>query len=333
MKFSKFLVKEIRRLQNKLDIKILRWYAVDKELSKRLYQLKRLTYFLDFAHYTYRTPVTRMKILERGQKGLNKCKYCENYVKTFGPKTCSIKCGKQLFNLYGDKTKLKEGIKSATKSRNYKEIIEKRVKTMKEDIDSNGLNACKRASIKAAETMKNTINDKGESICDIRSKNTVKTMGKEGIKRRNKKISRTKKNKKYKFKWFILNKKSYSLNSLYFQKQVNRIISLNDKDAYNLYFRKTSFKHGFKFTCYTTKKEKALLKKYGVYNNVSNHKGCVRDHLLSRRYGFNHNVPIWIISHPANCEIILHSENTRRKNTNDDLISLDKLLKRIENYK
>ena len=74
--------------------------------------------------------------------------------------------------------------------------------------------------------------------------------------------------------------------------------------------------------------------KSGKINNnmLREHKGCVRDHLLSRRYGFDNNIPTWIISHPANCEIVLHSENVRRSFTNDNQITLNELFERIENW-
>ena len=92
-----------------------------------------------------------------------------------------------------------------------------------------------------------------------------------------------------------------------------------------------SFKHGFKTNC---EKQKALLKEHGVFNTRSNKNtiGCVRDHLLSRRYGFDNSIASWIISHPANCEIVLHTENIRRAQTNDNLITLEELLERIENW-
>jgi len=106
---------------------------------------------------------------------------------------------------------------------------------------------------------------------------------------------------------------------------------LEDLTDYQIYFNASRFKFGF--TNNISSAEYALLEKFGVFNNKSNTKGCVRDHLLSRRFGFENNLPTWIISHPANCQIVLHSENVRRSFTNDNLITLDELLKRIEEYK
>ncbi len=109
----------------------------------------------------------------------------------------------------------------------------------------------------------------------------------------------------------------------------NRWIKLLDRDPYLIYCKAASFKHGFSFNKYTTIKEKELLAEYGIYNNRINKRGCVRDHLLSRKFGFENNIPVWIISHPANCEIVLHTENMNRARGNDNIISFKELLEKI----
>ena len=107
-------------------------------------------------------------------------------------------------------------------------------------------------------------------------------------------------------------------------------MKLEDVEPYRIYFNASSFKHGFKTNC---EHQSKLLQEHGVYNKISNKNGCVRDHLLSRRYGFDNNIATWIISHPANCEIVLHSENVRRAwQTSDNQITLEELLERIENW-
>jgi len=102
----------------------------------------------------------------------------------------------------------------------------------------------------------------------------------------------------------------------------------------SIYYKYSLFKHGFKFNVLTTEQEKSLLNTKSVYNNRTNKQGCVRDHLLSRRYGFENNIPSWIISHPANCEIVQHSENLSRasRKEGDNLITLEQLLIRISFY-
>lgn len=103
-----------------------------------------------------------------------------------------------------------------------------------------------------------------------------------------------------------------------------------DQDPYRKYFKACEFTHGFQTDNIL---EKNLLNEHGVFNKVTNKKGCVRDHLLSRKYGFENNIDVKIISHPANCEIVLHAENVRRRaSRNDNQITLDELLIKIEEY-
>lgn len=107
-------------------------------------------------------------------------------------------------------------------------------------------------------------------------------------------------------------------------------IPLDQKDEYHVYFKECNFKHGFQTD---NAEELKLLDEYGVFHYIKNTKGCVRDHLLSRRYGFENGIDPEIISHPANCEIVLHSENIRRRFLEDDnQITLTELYKRIDEY-
>lgn len=63
-------------------------------------------------------------------------------------------------------------------------------------------------------------------------------------------------------------------------------------------------------------------------NNTAN--SLVRDHMFSRRNGFEKGVFPEIIRHPANCQIITHSENIKKaKNKDDSIISYEELIKRI----
>lgn len=72
-----------------------------------------------------------------------------------------------------------------------------------------------------------------------------------------------------------------------------------------------------------------LLKKYGIWNK-SNPNGVARDHKLSIKYGYDHNINPSIISHPANCEFISLRENSSKGS--ECSITLDQLLQRIEQW-
>lgn len=59
-----------------------------------------------------------------------------------------------------------------------------------------------------------------------------------------------------------------------------------------------------------------LLEEYGWYtpaNRGNNLKGVSRDHKISVDWGLLHNIDPYIISHPANCELMLHDDNNKKK--------------------
>ena len=75
-----------------------------------------------------------------------------------------------------------------------------------------------------------------------------------------------------------------------------------------------------------------LVETHGWYSATNSKKpnleGVSRDHMLSIRDGFKNKIDPKIISHPANCKLLLHREN-KIKHTNSS-ITLDELLKKIE---
>ena len=82
---------------------------------------------------------------------------------------------------------------------------------------------------------------------------------------------------------------------------------------------------------YASKKEKVMIKKYGIFNAFKNTKGVVRDHKYSRWSGYNENVNPILLRHPVNCEWIKHSENVSKRGKNT--ISLENLIDRIIRFK
>jgi len=48
---------------------------------------------------------------------------------------------------------------------------------------------------------------------------------------------------------------------------------------------------------------------YKASNRGNNLKGISRDHMYSVSQGFQNNVDPTIISHPANCQLLIHTEN------------------------
>lgn len=93
----------------------------------------------------------------------------------------------------------------------------------------------------------------------------------------------------------------------------------------------------FKFNVYHYPEEfdLFLIEKYGWYTcpglkrkgHPKNLGGVSRDHIISINHGFINNIDPYIISHPANCQIMLHSENKIKDNKSN--LTLDQLLSKI----
>jgi hypothetical protein len=74
-----------------------------------------------------------------------------------------------------------------------------------------------------------------------------------------------------------------------------------------------------------------LIKEHGWYspsNKENNLKGISRDHLYSVKDGFINKVDPIIISHPANCKLVIHTDN-QKKNVRSE-ITLEELQNRIK---
>ncbi|MFW5988462.1 MAG: hypothetical protein ACOCQA_03400 [bacterium] len=99
--------------------------------------------------------------------------------------------------------------------------------------------------------------------------------------------------------------------------------------------RKYRHQCSFKFNVYSYPEEFniQLLENYGWYsasNRGNNKNGVSRDHMVSVKYGFNNNIPPEIISHPANCRLLTHIENNKKKM--ECSITINELYKKIEQW-
>lgn len=94
----------------------------------------------------------------------------------------------------------------------------------------------------------------------------------------------------------------------------------------------------FRFNVYNYPEEfdLTLIDQYGWYTcpgkkrkkQIRNTSGVSRDHIISVSYGFANNIDPKIIAHPANCRIVLQSENKRKAGKCD--ITLVQLLEKIK---
>lgn len=68
----------------------------------------------------------------------------------------------------------------------------------------------------------------------------------------------------------------------------------------------------------------------GLFNTRTNQKGLVRDHVYSRKDGFDARVFPEIVRHPCNCEFILHSRNSSKSGKSHQTLS--ELFYKIRKY-
>ena len=107
--------------------------------------------------------------------------------------------------------------------------------------------------------------------------------------------------------------------------------SLKNYDDLKLYRHFSSFK--FDLKDYPDKYDFSLIEKYGWYkakNHGDNQNGVSRDHIISVKYGFDNNIPTWIIAHPANCQLLRHKENVSKYSKCD--LTLDELMIKIKKW-
>ncbi len=141
------------------------------------------------------------------------------------------------------------------------------------------------------------------------------------------KISITLKNKK------IKNKKiRYCKVCNIVELDKRKIICGDCKMEYYKYYRPLAeFK--FDISQFKDKFDLGIIEKYGWYspsNKGNNLNGVSKDHMYSVKDGFINKIDPSIISHPANCQLLLQNLNSKKKTKSS--ITLNELLERIENW-
>lgn len=128
----------------------------------------------------------------------------------------------------------------------------------------------------------------------------------------------------------------------------NKFISRTQSDGLKIAWKNGKYSHSnkkgidryrqlceFKFSLndYPDKFDFELIKKYGWYsasNRGGNINGVSRDHIYSIKDGFINNVDHKIMSHPANCKLVLHRDNQKKKNNSN--ITLNELNEKIKHW-
>lgn len=136
----------------------------------------------------------------------------------------------------------------------------------------------------------------------------------------------------------IGNKKCKGCNNLF--KRSNKVFCSNEcriqfrrkgMTEFKIYKAETNFK--FSLSDYPDEFDFTLIEKYGWYspsNKKNNLGGVSRDHMLSVKEGFELGIDPKLLSHPANCKLMIHNDNVSKNKKSS--ITLEELLERIENF-
>lgn len=135
------------------------------------------------------------------------------------------------------------------------------------------------------------------------------------------------------FKLNRLNRKRKTCSTECFHK----LISKNTKARYSNRSEYKKYKSACTFTFwiydYPEEFNTELIEQYGFYkalNHGDNQDGVSRDHMISVKYGYENEIDPYLISHPANCELMLQPDNMK-KNSGAS-IDIQELLHRITKW-
>ena len=104
-----------------------------------------------------------------------------------------------------------------------------------------------------------------------------------------------------------------------------------DKASLKYYRIECSFK--FNLSDYPDEFDFSLVEKHGWYaakNHGNNLGGVSRDHIVSIKFGYENGIDPSIISHPANCRLLIHNSNIS-KGANCGM-TIEQLIQKIENW-
>ena len=86
-------------------------------------------------------------------------------------------------------------------------------------------------------------------------------------------------------------------------------------DKTSLHYYRLQCRFDFALSDYPEEFDFTLIEEHGWYkakNHGDNLNGVSRDHIVSIRYGFDHGIPAEVIRHPANCQLLRHSDNSSK---------------------
>ena len=86
----------------------------------------------------------------------------------------------------------------------------------------------------------------------------------------------------------------------------------------------------FNLKIYPEEFDLALLTEHGMFNPKTNQGGVSKDHMVSVGYGKKNQIDPKIMSHPANCRLMLHHDNAKKQSNSS--LTYEELLIRIAEW-
>jgi hypothetical protein len=113
--------------------------------------------------------------------------------------------------------------------------------------------------------------------------------------------------------------------------ECRRTFGRRNMSEYQKYRVDSNFK--FSLKDYPNEFDFTLVERYGWYsptNKKNNLNGVSRDHMFSVKEGFDKGIDPKIISHPANCRLMIHNDNISKNKKS--VITIEELLERIKKF-
>ena len=124
----------------------------------------------------------------------------------------------------------------------------------------------------------------------------------------------------------VFNKRNKYCNDI-----CRREFERRNMDEYQKYRADSNFK--FSLKDYPNEFDFSLVEKYGWYsptNKNNNLNGVSRDHMFSVKEGFEKGIDPKLISHPANCRLMIHTVNISKNKKS--VLTIEELLERIQKF-
>lgn len=106
------------------------------------------------------------------------------------------------------------------------------------------------------------------------------------------------------------------------------------KDINKFLIYKADAKFNFALNDYPDEFDFSLIEKYGWYSPSNSKKpnigGVSRDHMISVKEGFKLGIDTKLLSHPANCQLMVHSDNISKNKKSS--LTLDELINRVNKW-